>query len=78
MDTERIRPSVYVSYDVDLSVQGHALEYFNLSFKYLEETVEERGRGYAVIAKSEPQQFRIVEPFGAMNVYFSESPRQHE
>lgn len=78
MNTKWIRPSASISYDVGFNTDGHTLEYSNLIFKYIEETVEERERGYAVVAKSEPRKFRIRGRFGLINLYFIESLCQYE
>jgi len=78
MGIEWIRPSVYVSYDVDFSDEGNALKYSNLSLEYIEETLEERVRGYAVIEKTKPWHSRIAQFFGVTNISLIKASGQYE
>lgn len=71
MVDEWIRPSTYISYDVDFNGGRYALKYLNLNFTYIEEQVRQGFRGYIVIAKSRPQKFQIAGDFGRIKINLS-------
>lgn len=79
MVTELIRPSVYVSYDVELGTKEYFLAYSNLNLNYVEEQIREGWRGYVIVAKSKPQNFKIADCFGGTtNIYFGQGESQYE